>query len=476
MARPSDLKRTHGARALLLAALATVVGSPCAPAAFAQEQPAPTQGAPDAVPRPARQPAESPDPEQESDPGKKLILEAARAVRGLKSLSYRSKYYSTGAFEMMAPRGEAHISMVRSAASDRVWLQHATGSGAKPGDANTDFDVVWLENSVEWLDHAQKKLVSRPTRQAKGAAYQLADAMRMKELVEPVPFSKEVLAESFVHEGPGEVNGMPCQMVVVSQAGGRNKVRWWIADADKLPRKSVRLYGEAGGAMEPSEVVMELSEVQVDAPVAEESVAIVAPPGYARDEVAAPKGLSAPNLNRSPRPENQTGAPGTSGATPGSTAEPPPPPPKPKAPPFELNSASNEKVSLASLSGNIVILQFWGTWHLPSRAACAELSTLAEHLKDQKVKVFALSVREKDDDTPKEFVRSNGYAFGVLLRADKVAETYGVSVFPTYIIIGPEGELVDTITGYKKDETMKKLAEALSKAAGTPRPDGQASR
>lgn len=473
MARPSDLMptlRANAARALVLAVIAAV-GKPTP--IFAQEQPAPAQATPDAVARPARQPVEQPDPDQESDPAKKLILEAARAVRALKSLSYRSKYYSTGAFEMMAPRGEAHIAMVRSAASDRVWLQHATGSGAKPGDANTDFDVVWLENSVEWLDHAQKKLISRPTRQAKGAAYQLADAMRMKELVEPVPFSKEVLAESFVHEGPGEVNGIPCQMVVVSQAGGRNKVRWWIADADKLPRKSVRLYGEAGGAMEPSEVVMELTDVQADAPIGEDSIAVIAPPGYARDEVAAPKGLSAPNLNRSPRPESTPGAPGNA-ADPSN--EPPPAPPKPKAPPFELNSANNEKVSLASLSGNIVILQFWGTWHLPSRAACAELSTLADHLKDQKVKVYALSVREKDDDTPKEFVRGNGYAFGVLLRADKVAETYGVSVFPTYVIIGPEGELIDTITGYKKDETMKKLAEALSKAAGTPRPDGRASR
>lgn len=397
------------------------------------------------------------DPEEESDPGRRVILESSRAMRKLNSLSYHSKFYGTGPIEQIAPRGDGMIRMARSERNERVWIQRASGSGMpKAGDPELSFDVAWMESGVEWIDHAQKKLMVRPLRQAKGPAYQVAGAMRLQELQDPNPLSKEVQAEAFTLESPAELDGVPCQVVLVSLAGGRTQTRWWIAETDHLPRKMSRLFTGPNGS---GEIVVELTEVMPDAPFTAEDLRPQLPPGYARDE-SGPS-LTPPTVRRG----------GESSPGPDAGPSPSARPSKPVAPAFELASASGGKVSLESLAGQVVVLQFWGTWHLPSRAACADLQQIARQFENQKVKVFAVPVRERDGDAAREMIRAGGYTFGLLLNGDKTAEAYHVARYPTYIVIGPGGELLDTIVGYKKDETLRKLAEAVAKALTSVSPD-----
>lgn len=403
-----------------------------------------------AVPQPT--PAANPDPAQETDPGRRIMLEASRAIRDLQSLSYRSRFYGSGAIEQIAPRCEGLVRMVRSDRNERVWLLRATGAGVpKEGDPEISFDVVWQEAGVEWIDHDLKEVVVRPVRQAKGPAYQVAGPVRLLELQDAAPLSKELQAEGFTLEEPAELDGVPCQVVLITLPGGRTQMRWWIAETDHLPRKMSRLFSGPHGS---GEMVIELSEVTPQAPVNAADMRIPTPSGYTRDESGT--SLAPPvSARRDNGPAAAPDAPGAAG---------------PAAPPFELPSAAGGKVSLSSLAGNVVVLQFWGTWHLPSRAACADLQALAAQFEQQKVKVFACSVRERSDDTPRDFVRSAGYTFGVLLDADQTAETYGVVRYPTYAVIGPGGELLDTIVGYKKDETLKKLAESVARALAAMHP------
>ncbi|MCC6675947.1 MAG: redoxin domain-containing protein [Phycisphaerales bacterium] len=425
-----------------------------------QSQPAQPDDSPADRARPVHPPATTGNPDEETDPGRRIILQSSRAIRELNSLSYRSKFFGTGPIEQIAPRGDGLVRMARSERNERVWVQRATGTGMpKAGDPELTFDVSWQEVGVEWVDHAQKKLMARPLRQAKGPAYQVAGAVRLLELLDATPLSKEIQAEGFTLESPTELDGVPCQVVLITLAGGRTQTRWWIADTDHLPRKMSRLFSGPNGS---GEIVIELTEVTPNAPLSAADLQVQLPPGYSRDE--AGPAIVPPNARR------DIDAPAATPDNSNHRADAPPAPAHPAAPAFELPAAAGGKVSLASLTGHVVVLQFWGTWHLPSRAACADLQALTRQFENQKVKVFALSIRERDDGAPREFIRANNYTFGLLLDADKTADAYGVARYPTYAVIGPGGELLDTIVGYKKDETFKKLAEAVARAVAAMSP------
>lgn len=64
------------------------------------------------------------------------------------------------------------------------------------------------------------------------------------------------------------------------------------------------------------------------------------------------------------------------------------------APNFELTLVNGQKVSLADLKGEVVVLNFWATWCVPCRA---ELPTLDAYYRIQKkhgLRVFAVTTED----------------------------------------------------------------------------------
>lgn len=451
MARRPD-PTSLAAAALPLLVLAPVRGQDLPTTLPDRGQPGQPADAPQNSPAaPPAEPTPSAEPDQDADPGRRVMLDASRAVRDLNSLSYRAHFYGTGPIEQIAPRGEGLIRLLRSPRSERVWLQRATGAGVtKAGDPEMNFDIAWLDSSVEWIDHAQKKVLARPTRQAKGPAYQVAGPARLTELTDVIPLSKELQADGYTLEDTVELDGVPCQVVLITLPGGRTQTRWWIAETDHLPRKMARLFAGPSGS---GEIGLELTQVIPNPPLTEDDFHIPVPAGYTRDEA----GLTTVTTPARAQPDTPAPANPSSG---GQVQ----PPGRPPAPPFDLPSAAGDKVSLRSLAGNVVVLQFWGTWHLPSRAACADFQRLAQQFDGRPVRLFAVAVRERDDNAPREFIRANNYAFGLLLHGDRTADDYNVARYPTYAVIGPAGELLDTLAGYKKEETYARLSEIVTRA------------
>lgn len=116
-----------------------------------------------------------------------------------------------------------------------------------------------------------------------------------------------------------------------------------------------------------------------------------------------------------------------------------------KPPAFELTDLKGQKVSLESLKGKTVLLNFWATWCVPCVAEMPALERLSKMLAPEGLVILAVNVDspEKNDDV-KKFIEQNGITFQILRDSDFGApQQYGLTGFPESFFISPSGEFLD---------------------------------
>ena len=98
------------------------------------------------------------------------------------------------------------------------------------------------------------------------------------------------------------------------------------------------------------------------------------------------------------------------------------------------------------LKGHTVVLNFWATWCAPCKEELPSLQTLHE-LSAGEPLVVGVNVREPA--TPvKRYLKATGIDFPVLLDAQgELARRWGVTVYPTSFVIGPDGRVRWRIQG-----------------------------
>ena len=118
-----------------------------------------------------------------------------------------------------------------------------------------------------------------------------------------------------------------------------------------------------------------------------------------------------------------------------------------EAPDFTLNDLKGQPLSLSSLRGKYVILDFWGSWC----GWCIKgFPKMKEYYKKYAGKFEILGVDCNDTEEKWRKAVSNEQLPWLHVynpRDSKVLSDYGVQGFPTKIIIGPDGKIVKTIVG-----------------------------
>jgi peroxiredoxin len=119
------------------------------------------------------------------------------------------------------------------------------------------------------------------------------------------------------------------------------------------------------------------------------------------------------------------------------------------APDFQLSSLDGQSISLGSLRGRPVMLNFWATWCGPCRG---EVPFIQEVFEDEKwtaqgLVILAVNLGEATSDVT-QFVADNGLTFPVLLDTGlKVARMYNVSSIPVTYFIDKNGIIKDKQIG-----------------------------
>jgi len=119
---------------------------------------------------------------------------------------------------------------------------------------------------------------------------------------------------------------------------------------------------------------------------------------------------------------------------------------------FELPDLSGKKVSLSSLKGQVVFLNFWATWCPPCRAEMPSMERLHKRFKDKGLVILAVNLQE-EAKTVRKFVAANKLSFPVLLDSDgRIGAIYGARSIPTSYLVSRDGNvLAGTIGGRQWD-------------------------
>ncbi|MEY3027741.1 MAG: hypothetical protein RLZZ238_2638 [Planctomycetota bacterium] len=136
------------------------------------------------------------------------------------------------------------------------------------------------------------------------------------------------------------------------------------------------------------------------------------------------------------------------------------------APDFALKNAADEEVTMASLQGKVVLLDFWATWCGPCKAAMPTMQKLHDEYKDKGVVVLGVNMGERSPQAGKDYMASKKFTYAAVFAADALANTYGVTAIPTLVVIGKDGKIREIEVGLSDptgDKLRKVIDEALAK-------------
>jgi peroxiredoxin len=134
------------------------------------------------------------------------------------------------------------------------------------------------------------------------------------------------------------------------------------------------------------------------------------------------------------------------------------------APSFDLPDLNGGQVSLASLEGKVVILDFWATWCGPCITEIPEYAEFWRKNQPRGVEVVGVVMDSGSPDEILDFVREYRIPYRQLLGDDGVAEEFGVNQgFPTTFVIDTKGQIVTKILGSPPTK-FEKLQETVDAA------------
>ena len=135
--------------------------------------------------------------------------------------------------------------------------------------------------------------------------------------------------------------------------------------------------------------------------------------------------------------------------------------PKP-APAFVVKDLDGRDVSIASMRGKVVIVNFWATWCGPCRAEIPDLVALQAKYKDT-LQVIGISEDEAGVEVVKRFAAEHKINYPVAMMTPEIEKLYpGISALPTSFIVDRDARVVQKHVGMLTARTTEYEARHLA--------------
>ncbi len=144
------------------------------------------------------------------------------------------------------------------------------------------------------------------------------------------------------------------------------------------------------------------------------------------------------------------------------------------APLFTLHNMDGKEVSLASLKGKVVVLDFWATWCGPCKASFPAMQETINRFANNKEVAFlfinTLESKKNPQETVRKYMNDKGYTFNVVFDVKDpntnkfpIIESYKAKGIPAKFIIDKEGNIRFKPVGFSgsNEETVEELSAMI---------------
>jgi len=130
------------------------------------------------------------------------------------------------------------------------------------------------------------------------------------------------------------------------------------------------------------------------------------------------------------------------------------------APTFKVVSMDGKAFSLDSLKGKTVLLDFWETWCGPCIRSMPTTDKLYAENKNNGFVILGVDVDESRE-TVEKFLSTKPLPYPVVLGTQSgIPAAFGVTVFPTFVLIGPDGKIASHQFGFNESALANILKNA----------------
>lgn len=128
-----------------------------------------------------------------------------------------------------------------------------------------------------------------------------------------------------------------------------------------------------------------------------------------------------------------------------------------------LPENSSEQISLKSLRGKPVILNFWASWCFACRQEAKDFELFWQSAKNAGIVVLGIAIQDQKE-AALAFAKNYGKTYPLGLDVDgKIAIDYGVTGVPETFVIDENGTITEKITGPVDYQKLIEIVKTLQK-------------
>ena len=136
-----------------------------------------------------------------------------------------------------------------------------------------------------------------------------------------------------------------------------------------------------------------------------------------------------------------------------------------RAPEFSGTLLGGGEFSSRELSGEVAVLNFWGSWCPPCRVETPQFQEVYAEVRDTGVRFLGLNVKETSEQFAQAFVDSEGIEFPSLYDPrGEVAlafRNYPANAVPSTILLDPKGRVAAVYTGPVTQDDLRAVIGRL---------------
>lgn len=374
---------------------------------------------------------------------RELLAKADEAAANLTSVSYVGSFHGEGAATNRIPKASGHVVAQRGVTQDRTRMRIEC-TFAENGSAQGQPVKFATDGLMAFrIEEALKKIT---TGKAGDALSPESNALVPPKYLVKTPYRMDLSVSDIRYKGVEKIDDVECHVVQVTyNAAAGMGMTYWLGKNDYLLRRventiSLREPGNPQPLL--GKIVFVASKLEANPKLEDGIFKLATPEGYT-ESTFEPKPQLGPNGLLA------AGGP---------------------APDWDLKTPDGKTVSLKSLRGKVVIMDFWATWCGPCKMAMPGLEKLHQRYKDKPVAILGVNCRQRGEPLEKVLgvVKDLGLNYTQVIEGDKVAEAYQVKGIPCFYVIDPEGKIVYATSGWQPnhDEMLGQMIEELLKIAG----------